>query len=221
MPPRPAVEGLLKHQLMYGVFSPVEYCMTIWTFKPAYPVAGARVAYEQGAIIAWLTSHWRAVTYNQVNANEVRTWDFGTTPPTKYPTAVVFPAVFGQLPLTGGSASPRAVQAVVALRTQPIGSAIRNRLNGRIFHTGLQSTTPDALNVPGSGNVQDAYTNLLGRLNTVAHADSGNWSVPSFFEGGAMRVVPVITPINHVVVRTQPGIQRRRAKHAAAYPRGT
>lgn len=215
---RPAVEGLLKHQLMLKQAAIESSVMTFWTYRNEYPVPLARVDSERAGIEAWLTGNWRQITGAQVVAQRIKTWDFGVAPPAKYSDKLVWP----EIPGTFGSQSHWQMCAVVALRSEPVGSVIRNRLNGRLYHP----VSSSHLNLTASANVSDptaiaaAYNNLIGRLNPLAAGDRGTMVVPSFFHAGAVRAVPVLITVNHAICRPLVGTQRRRLPKATAYARG-
>lgn len=220
MATRPAVAGLVKHQLMISQGALETGVTTIWTWKNADPPAEARITAERAQIVAWVSSHWKTGVGTGVSADRLKTWNFGVSPPAKYSDQLIFPRVFG----TNGNTVMYGFSAVVALRSQAVGSAIRNRLNGRIYHPpGANSCTfPEGV-INGSGQVliRDIYNNLRDRLDPGTVADVGDWVVPSFWSGGALRPVPVMIAVDHCLVGTQPGFQESRMGNQPAYTRGT
>lgn len=216
MATRPALQGLLKHQLMFSQGALETGCTTIWTYKNEYPVPAQRITDEQGAISAWVTSHWRGITGTGTAANRIKTWDFGVTPPLKQNDLLLSPQVAG----TGGTSPFYACSAVVALRTQPVGSAVRNRNNGRIYHpiSSGQVTFPEG--TVTTAGVITAYHNLRDRLDPAADADVGDWVVVSFFNGGAVRPVPLTFGVDHCLVRSRIGFQLSRIEDQPAFAIG-
>lgn len=215
---RAAVAGLLKHQVYieHGVGG--VGVITLWTFK-AGAVTEARRTQEQGAIRTWLGASWAPITNTQWKATAIKTWDFTTNPPTKLTSELIVPNINGTE--ASGISVPPSVVAVVALRTQPLNSSVRNRNNGRLAHRGVSTVSATgAITNPTVAAIDAAYEALLTALKTATQADRGNWSVVSFRSAGAWRVVPVVTAINHTIVRTQPGTQRRSWVHAGPYARG-
>lgn len=224
MATRPAVAGLLKHQLYFRdphTGREQNIVMTFWTWKNEDPVAGARVTYEQGAIKAWAqTSTFRAWLADDTWATWIKSWDFGQTPPSRF-------APFRIWPVSAGQSSDNwaaNLSVVIALRTQAVGSDVRNRQNGRLHHPlGLTSNLTNGLWSSGIRNgLQTAYHALRDVLKPAANANSGTWVVPCFFLDGAPRPGgPLLPAVNHVIARPEPGVTRSRLYHPGPYSRGT
>lgn len=220
----PAVAGLLKHQLYYSnpqTGHPQGVVQTFWTWKNHDPVPQSRIDAEVATIIAWVNeSGWRNSTWTATAATAVKTWDFGTTPPVRKAYQLVWPNSPGAI---GSASNVYQLTVVIALRTQPVGSAVRNRLNGRTHHPypGQAVSTGGVWSSGFSATVLAAYNSIRTRLNPAFNALHGTWVVPCWFEGGALRAGgPLLPAVNHVLVRPQPGIQRRRAEHPGPYARG-
>ena len=219
MPVRAALPGLLKHQIMLTVNNEHESAvMTLWTYRAVHPIPTGRLAYERTQIEDWVHNWWAHIVVPQVVATGVKTWDFGTTPPTKLGRWHFSP------PRPGDNAATRtcpfSTQAVMALRTQPVGSNFRDRFNGRINHVGIAATTGDSLSALLRADLVTFYTNLLDRLKLSANVETGAWSVVSFFDQGAPRVVPLVRTVDHILCRTQAGTQRRRMRKVGPYAVG-
>lgn len=219
----PPVSGLLKHQLYFRdpqTDREQNIVMTFWTWRNENPVPQIRVDYEAGAIKTWSqATAFRNRLVNDTWSTWVKTWDMGQTPPSRYAPLRIWPVVAG---LNTDRWTPT-VSSIVALRTQAVGSSTRNRQNGRIHHPfppigdivdGIWGSTHRT-------DMQTAYHALRDVLKPAASANSGTWVVPSFFEGGALRVGgPLLPAVNHVICRPQPGTQRRRQARPGPYARG-
>lgn len=219
----PAVPGLLKHQLyMNDVFigARERVVQTFWTWRNDAPIPQARCDHENAQIRAWAqSSAWRLRTRTGVAAQRIKTWDFSVSPPTRRVNTLIFPEVVGE----GPSGWPPQTTAVIALRTQPIGSVTRNRLNGRTHHPypELGGASAGQWTSVGRANFVALYNNLLVTIDPTAHANSGDWVVPCWFEAGVLRVGgPLLPPVDHILCRALPGVNRRRAYHPGPYARG-
>lgn len=222
----PVADGVLKHQLYTAWvgneanLKPVSFneaVFTFWTWKGTSPVSGTRIAAEQTAILAWLASHAKQQWAPRMQATNLRTWDYGLDPAPRTATRI-FPTVVGTLGVTAEVADwgAAAWSWIGALRSEPVGSATRNRLNGRIFWplAGFSGTA----GAPTAANVATALNALrTGRLNGTG--DVGTWSIVSYYTGGAPRVTPLVLPVDHVVVQRQ-GYQQRRNRRYGPYARG-
>jgi len=225
----PVADGVLKHQLYIepnyvpsGTSKTDAAVVTFWTWKlGGSPVGAGRITDEQTAILAWLTSHARDILTQSAKFTWLRTWDYGLDPATRTSTRVwpnipgtLFTAAGGQMPDTF---SVSGAGRVVALRTQAVGSATRNRINGRLnWPLAGYSGGPSDF-VPTSNNVTTAFGVLLAALN--GGGTVGKWSVVSYRNASAIRAVPLVTGINHVVVQ-RIGYQRRRPFKPGPYARG-
>lgn len=220
----PVANGVLKHQLYHqaGTGDGTQSnpaVLSLWTYKASgSPVGATRIAAEQAAILAWVNANAKPTLPTTWQFVDLRTWDYGLDPAPKTRTRI-FPPIQGtlsaasnQTSLPGGNSS----SYIVALRTQPVGSVIRDRLNGRVAWPLLRQIfgSPD----PSLATVAAAFTNLLtARLNGAG--DVGTWSVVSFREGNLIRLVPLVVPVNHVLVQ-RVGTQRRRNPKPGPYARG-
>lgn len=223
MPTKPAVVGLLKWQLYYRdplTGAEAAAVQTFWTWRNQDPIPAARVTSERDAIVAWCQqTGWRNVTRANMWCTWLKAWDFSTAPePTKVMNHRIWPVVAA----SGNNIAPVQISAVIALRTQPVGSAVRNRLNGRTHHP-----YPVAPNGQGvwdssqSGAFVGLYTDLRTRLRETAQADRGRWVVPCWREGGLPRPGgPLLPEVDHVLCRAYPGTVRRRLFHPGPYARG-
>jgi hypothetical protein len=224
----PVADGVLKHQLYYqpgtstdGVHED-ESLLTIWTYKAlGSPVAALRITAEQDAIMAWVTAHARGLLPTSWQIIDLRTWDYGLDPAPR--TRRVFLPIQGTVNVSGLTFGPLpnvALTWVIAERTQPVGSTIRNRNNGRTsWPITYQSTVGGGTTyVPTQSGTQTAFNALLTALNGAGNV--GAWSVVSFVTGGVARITPLVTPVNHLLVQ-RTGVQRRRIPRAGAYARGT
>lgn len=219
----PPVDGLLKHQLYFrdpATGREQNIVMTLWTWKNEDPVAGARVTYEQGAIKTWSqTAGFRATIPDETWSTWIKSWDMGQTPPSRFAPFRVWPVSAG----THNGQWAYQLSCVVALRTQPTGSAIRNRQNGRLHHP-----FPNMIELANglwNSSIRTALTTQYHALRDVlkpaADANSGTWVVPSFFEGGVLRPGgPLLPVVNHVIVRPEAGVVRSRLYHPGPYARG-
>lgn len=219
----PPVAGLLKHQIYFVDNSQDENhpaVMTLWTWKNENPVAPARVTYELGVLDAWLKSAtFRAKLGTNVFAQWIRSWDMGQTPPTRVGNLLVWPVGLG----TGGNQWVSQVTAVIALRTQAVGSSTRNRLNGRLHHPypPVGEMTGTFWSSSFMTSLVTVYNVVLNGLSPATNAVSGDWVVPCHYENGALRVGgPLLPPVNHVLVRQRPGTVRSRAPRLGPYARG-
>lgn len=220
----PVADGVLKHQLYFqagtGDGSPVNDCVaTFWTWKAGgSPVAGARITAEHAAFWTWISfvGAGRALLPPSWQFTDLRTWDYGLDPAPR--TLFTFDPIQGNMSTTGAvPVLTRSVSAVVALRTQPIDSVVRNRLNGRVGWPLVYQSTGSATPVPSFSTVQGAFTTLLASLNGAGSV--GKLSVVSWRTGGLIRVTPLVTGVDHVLVQRF-GHQRRRDAVPGPYPRG-
>jgi len=216
----PVADGVLKHQLyvrldeamvVYG--RPVrqnDAVFTFWTHKAGggSPVSGARITAEQDGIAAWCAlASVRLIFADTDLLYEVRTWDYGLDPA---PRTV-------RLLGTGIAGSGTAevghpyVNRVVAMRSEAVGSVVRNRLNGRLYHPLTHAT---------AAAVKTEYDRLKNTyLNPAGDAARGNWVLVSWRAGGAIRTPPLVVGIDHLIV-DRIGVQRRRNVHYPPYRRG-
>lgn len=220
MPLRPAAPGVFKHQLYMTSFGqPSGWVTTLWTYH-ATRGGQARADAERAQIAAFLNAEWKPRTSSQITAERIATWDFGLSPPSKFVGGLLFPAPVG----TAGASTPLLQLAcgVIALRSQPVGSAIRNRLNGRIFHPSINTSVMTGnyqLTTGEQTALKNAYEALKTRLQPT-NPDCGQWSIISFFAGGAVRPEPLVIPVDHILVRQRLGTQRRRILREGPYARG-
>lgn len=220
MPLRPAVQGLVKHQIYVSRAKSEADQMTLWTFKAGYPVADARIAYETGALDTWLRTYWQTRTVAAAYVDRIKTWDMGVAPPHKVHVSTIVPAIHGGL---GNAPAPQALQAVVALRTQPQGSNVRDRNNGRLAHGHIPLVDVNGdlyVNSNGQYHLDFVYERLRVALSPASSADSGMLSVVSWRHGHGWRAVPLVTPVDHIIPRAQLGVQRRRTPKVGPYARG-
>lgn len=228
MPTLPAVDGLLKWQLYFNDPPGGQYTgvvMTLWTWRNEDPVPPERVAYERDAIVAWSQSvSVRNKLPSSVASTQIKAWDMGTAPPTRVESLKILPTVGGT---SDGGWAPQ-LGVVIALRTQPVGSTVRNRLNGRVFHPFPPvGSTSNGLNSSGQwsstfrGEIEAAYHALRDVLEPAADPDAGQWVVPCFWEDGALRVGgPLLPAVDHVIARSYPGVRRSRMEHNGPYAVG-
>lgn len=212
------MQGLLKHQVYFTRNTPLDVVMTLWTWA-ADPVTAARVAYEYGAIEAWLGTTWRGTAQSNYKAERITSWDFGATPPARQPPGAPFAPKVGTL---NQGTTPFWMGPVVALRTQPVGSLIRNRENGRLYHTGPmtnQSTSAGTIVAADVTALKAAYGALRDVLDPVADPLSGTWSV-AMFRHPTHLPLPKVLPIDHVLVAPRLSVMRSRAPKQGAYAIG-
>lgn len=219
----PAVPGLMKHQLYWrdpGTGREQVHVQTFWTWRNEDPIPPERHTYESGAIKSWVQSAGvRGLVPAGAWGSWVKSWDMGQTPPARFTPLRIWPITDG---LTPGLYSFQ-LSVVVALRTQAVGSAIRNRLNGRLHHPFPQADKLAGGMWIGSfrATVEGVYHGLRDVLKPAASADSGTWVVPCFFEAGALRVGgPLLPAVNHVIARQAPGVVRSRLPRPGPYARG-
>lgn len=224
----PVADGVLKHQLYYQPGTSTEgaheddLVLTVWTYKATgSPVGATRVTAEQDAMMAWVSAWGRALLPTNWQFIDLRTWDYGLDPAPR--TRRIFLPIQGTANISSGSTGPmptRSQTHIVALRTQPVGSTVRNRLNGRsswpipyVSIAGFATTY-----IPSASQVQSAFNALLAAFQGAGNV--GIMSLVSYETGGAPRLVPLVTPINHVLVQRF-GVQRRRDPKPGPYARGT
>lgn len=219
----PVADGVLKHQLYFtqpgGARMVNPAVMTVWSWKAGgSPVAGARVTAEQDALEAWVRgAAFRSVMTINTTITDIRTWDYGLDPAPRT-ARFLFPYTFGSeagnIQLTNLASG-----WIAALRSQPVGSPIRDRLNGRITHPYAGVSLTNGQVWPTANQVQTAYAALR---NTVLDGtgDKGRLCVVSFYEGGAVRVVPQVVLVDHVIAQRM-GTQRRRNARPGPYAYGS
>lgn len=222
----PVVPGVVKHQLYTAYVgneaalkSPTynEAVFTFWTSGGVSPVAQARIDAEQTAIRDWVQATARAQWSPRMQATGIRSWDYGLDPA---PRTVfrIWPTIVGTLVVATEVADwgAAAQSWIGAIRTQAVGSVVRNRQNGRLFWpmAGYNGTVL----APSAANVAAALNTLrTARLNGTGLV--GTWSVVSFYAGGVPRVAPLVLPVDHVIVQRL-GYQQRRNRRYGPYPRG-
>jgi hypothetical protein len=220
MPIRPAVAGVVKVEALFtnSVTGQIAVA-TYWTHKAAtvdmdrinadvlivaqiYHPAGGNVA-------ARIASAWTLTL--------TKAWDFSTSPPTKMAQNVW--SIAG----AGSGGLPSTVSIPIALRTQPVGAPIRG-VNGRLAHIGPSSGDVSGDTVTSGAALITGYGYGLAHFGTDAH--SGTWVVISFFKGGTRRskvprTPPLVLPVNHILVPTLIGVQRRRRARQNSYALGS
>lgn len=221
----PAVPGLLKHHVYHpdprtGAKSAL--VTTFWTWRnDGFPATPARITAEKAYLDSWVkgATYRTVIPGNFVTADWIKTWDMGTVPPVRATPLRVWPTVLGN---NGNGPAPPQLAVLVALRTQPVGSAIVNRLNGRIYH----SRPPNffnGMNWDTAGvrtPVLNAYNQVLAQFKP-ANANMGQWVVPCFWEGGVLRPGgPLLPAVDHLIVQGEPVVRRTRQRHYGSYGRG-
>lgn len=224
----PVADGVLKHQLYYQAGTSSEGAheddnvLTIWTWKATgSPVSGARVAAEQAVIMAWVNAQGKAMLPTTWQFIDLRTWDYGLDPAPR--TRNVFLPIQGTISIAGLTIGPMPTRSqtwIGALRTQPVGSVIRNRLNGRVSWPILYVSVVGGATTyyPSSTLVQTGWNAMKAAFTGAG--DLGQWVVVSFRTGGAPRVTPLVTLVDHILVQ-RAGHQRRRDPKPGPYTRGT
>jgi hypothetical protein len=219
----PVADGVIKHQLYYtqpgGARMVNPAVMTVWSWKATgSPVSGARMTAEQNALDAWVRSAaFRAAMQSNTTITDIRSWDYGLDPAPRT-ARFMFPYTFGSV---GGNINRMTLAEgwIVALRSQPVGSPIRDRLNGRITHPygGIDVGTGNVW--PSATVVLNAYTPLRATV-LDGTGDKGRLCVVSYRSGGAIRVVPQVVLVDHVIVQ-RAGVQRRRNARPGPYDFGS
>lgn len=224
MPTKPAVEGLLKHQLyIRDPYTGREQSvvLTFWTWKNEDPVAPARITYEQGALKAWARSAtFQARFAPGIYATWLKSWDMGQTPPQRAAPVRIWPIADG----TNSPSWSAQLCGIIALRTQAVGSEERNRQNGRLFHPFLHvgSMASGLMSTAVQTDLTTLYNQVLAVLKPAADPVSGTWVVPSWREGNAPRVGgPLLPAVNHILVRRMPGVRRSHVDNQPPYAVGS
>lgn len=224
----PVADGVLKHQLYYQEGTSTEgdhnndNVLTVWTYKATgSPIGATRVTAEQDAMMAWVNAWARAILPTNWQIIDLRSWDYGLDPAPR--TRRVFLPIQGTANISSGSTGPMPTKTqthIAALRTQPVGSVIRNRLNGRSSWPILYASIAGFATtyIPSASQVQSAFNALLAAFQGAGNV--GIMSLVSYVSAGAPRVTPLVTPINHVLVQRR-GVQKRRDPRPGPYDRGT
>lgn len=225
MPVRPAAAGVVKHEILW-IYTD-QLVSTFWTYRAATADMAARIEAERVILKNWCDVHWRGGMNDSCSiSGPIKSWDMSTVPPTKYADYPIVPALNGQR--AGGNAAPSTINMAVSLRTQAVGATIRG-INGRVFHTGflLASGTDFAFNQFAAARIVDVRTRF-DALRTALNAAGvhGRWCVVSYQDGGVRgapvyRAVPLVLPVDHLLVNGVVQTQRRRRPRQASYTLGT
>lgn len=222
---RAAVAGLVKHQLMWLDSGGVSVT-TIWTHRAVTANLAVRVADERAILRTWCTNQWRPQATVSSRLQVIKTWDMSVVPPVKL--ADDPGDIIGNLAGAGSGALPSFCTAVVALRTQAVGASTRG-VNGRIAHVGLdkQQYTNDDLNAGTRTALIAVYDNLRTTLKEgVGGTAQGTWCIVSYQHGGTRaapvyRGAPLVLAVNHILMTSRLGVQRRRRVRQQSFALGT
>lgn len=202
---RAAADGVVKHQLYWSKSG--ELAMnSIHTYHAGgSPVAQADVDADVAAIVAWATASWRSVAVPSASLQQIRSYDMGELPPTRYPRYPVVPVITGTA--SESVSLPSTVAPVISLRTGSSGGSAKP-LHGRIFHVGLSYLL---VNGPWNYNpttLLTAYDALRTTLNGTGL--KGQLVVVSWRDAGAYRVTPLVSTVTHLQATSILGTQRSR-----------
>jgi hypothetical protein len=203
VPNRPAVVGVIRHQLhryANGEF----YVTTIWVKHPS-AVTNAMVTADQDVLYAWSYTYWNTKARNTYALRTMKAWDMGTTIPTKKNTVNVYPLTTDSGSITSSTpALPAAMTLAISLRTGTVGQTPKPP-SGRIFHVGGVSA-----NLVGEDGLlsqanADAYKDVYDHIRTglTNTGNIGQWVVVSYYSGGhrgspVLRATPQCLPITHL-----------------------
>lgn len=204
---KPAVAGLIKHQLMWVVSSQF-WVTTLWV-KHAGAATPAMAAADQAVISAWATATWKPQAHPICALRQVKSYDFGTTPPTAFNPLDLYPlaTITGT---NGTSINPPLCTLAVSLRTGLVGDTPKPP-SGRIYHVGgiaQSGLAADRFYV--DAGTATAAINTWSALNSAFTntGDIGDWVVMSWFDGGTrevpvLRAVPLALPITRIYCNTR------------------
>jgi hypothetical protein len=189
----PAVVGLIKHQLMW-VVSGEFWVTTLWV-QHAGAATQAMADADQAVISNWATATWRPQADNQAALRQVKSYNFGTTPPTPFTPLNLYPlsTITGALGIS--DMIPPWVTLAISLRTGNIADNPKPP-SGRIYHVGgIARSSLNSTEFNVDSGTATAKINVWSALNT-AFTNTGNigdWVVMSWYSGGT-REAPVLRP---------------------------
>lgn len=205
VPLRPAVPGVVKHQLMYLWRGQV--LVTTLHVQHAQPVTQAMVDADRAQIRAWAQTDMGNRWPTTCQLQQIKSWDLSTAPPAKFPNNDIVPAITGSQNEVSRP-MPTLLTYAVSLRTGVAGAGTKS-LSGRIYHVGILPDDVNGNDLVVTASRLTAYNALLNRLD-APDGLIGQLVVVSYRANKAWRLVPLVMPVTHMYIEGTLDVQRRR-----------